>query len=178
MLAVQHEGHAQNEFDRLFELWNDVEYLRSFFQARRDELARCGRLGYEAATFEAREEAGQLEDLLWDFEEEHPRHGKKLASLFWPFHKQVRSGNFPFIPLELTKTKPSKHGFYYLRIYGVKVDDNTVIITSGGIKVVKATQDCPLLTQEVAKMEALQEFLKTHDINDSDQLKLYLYGNE
>ena len=57
-----------------------------------------------------------------------------------------------------------------LRIYGVLVGNNCLIITGAGIKLVDAMQDCKALKLELDKMSYLIAWLKERNITDATDI--------
>lgn len=57
-----------------------------------------------------------------------------------------------------------------LRLYGVLVGNNAMIITGGGIKLVDKMQDVEALKLELAKMTYLIDWLKIENITNASEL--------
>lgn len=79
LYSVCYEGEEENEFDRLLYLWNDVQYLTDFFEENKALLSnavwtRVSRP--EAAAMQVIDEAGELEDLFEELEE-NTENGRK-----------------------------------------------------------------------------------------------------
>lgn len=56
-----------------------------------------------------------------------------------------------------------------LRLYGVRLGNDAIIITGGGIKLVGKMDTYPLKL-ELRKMSYLKSWLKNHNITDSTEL--------
>lgn len=59
-----------------------------------------------------------------------------------------------------------------LRIYAIKMDRNTYLITGGGIKLADTIQNSPYLRDHVLNnIDKVRQFLKANGIMDSDDME-------
>ncbi|WP_298713799.1 hypothetical protein [Chitinophaga sp.] len=159
--AIHYNGQHCDELDRLFFLWSDIEYVKSYLQERKDLLAEAFRVGIsiEEAAWEIKIEAELMEDEL----KAHYRNGL-LQSLFMP----LRKGDAKIYVFQQTKSKSRSRRIWRpkLRIYAIRLAANCYVITGGGIKLTKAMQDCPILMAELTKIKKCVAFLKQHKISE------------
>ena len=131
--AVKYEGEAENEakneYDRLMDLWTDVSYLRQFAKDAMSEdiesFTRYTRLNDVKSFVDAvSEDAEDIQDFMYAVEEGEDR----LDDFFKNYHNS-ESG---FKVLSLQKGKPNRKSF--LRLYAIRIDAETYLITGGAIR--------------------------------------------
>jgi hypothetical protein len=60
----------------------------------------------------------------------------------------------------------------FLRLYAIKMKNNTYLITGGGIKIADTIQNSPDLKEHVLQnIERVRDFLKMNGIEDSDDME-------
>jgi hypothetical protein len=162
-----------NEFIRLYRLWTDTEYLTDFFEKNKDLLR------------------GEY----WS-QKEKDKFGKPLsvreavdrtvaaAKKFFTYIVKVAEGkietkNLADIFRDLYDVKDELEKFdkakaysiekpYWLRIYGIKINDELFVITGGGIKLVRKMSESNLLKIELEKLEAAAKYLENDKDIDGD----------
>ncbi len=150
---------TRDEFLRLFEDWQDAEYLEDFFEANKSDLQN----GFftpvptvEQAVLATKAEAKRLEKhLLYLAKDDN----ENLDSIFKPLSEQ--EDNFPF-------PRYKAYGFDYkswLRIYALKIG-HRYYITGGTIKLTKAMRDRTHTTDELRKIGRCSTFFKELGIDD------------
>lgn len=166
--AIQLDGQPQSEFDRFFKLANDVEWLYSFFDQNRSDL-HSGFFGYtslEDAVSRTLEEAGEMEDTLFDYSELGFGNGTtNLQNLFKPLN------NFEYTIASHQKSKARiRKG--WLRLYAIRLAKNCYLVTGGAIKL---TQDMKRahLQDELKKLELTKQFLRDNGIDFPEDLNEY-----
>lgn len=160
----------ENEFDRLFQLWNDVEFVTQFIHENVDYLKTSywqDILEPEDAARQVLDEAEALEDLfiklnkntesnkLPDYDS-HFKYleGKYKYELEWPPMKSYGT------------TRPS-----LLRLYAIKMEKNTYLITGGGIKLADTIQGSPDLKDHILQdIDRVRHYLRENGIMDSDDM--------
>ncbi|WP_017258502.1 hypothetical protein [Pedobacter arcticus] len=138
-----------NEYDRLMELWTDVDYLKNF--AIKNHIHSI-----KEFVLERLEEADELQDILYQIEQKTQR----LESYFMPLHNH----EIGFKILSLQKGKIPKNK---LRIYAVKIDEHCFVITGGAIKMSQKMDDHEETKNELIKLNFAQQYLKANDVYDS-----------
>lgn len=177
LYAIQYKGQEFNEFERLFDLWIDEDYLSEYLNAN---LKYFDTQYFEGITIDQTmdkilDEALVLEHLLDAYcERGFNKSGKKLQMLFSPLHDKV----FRLLPNQESKAKLKSPAFRkpLLRIYAVRIDANTFIITGGAIKLSKKMEDHEDTRAELRKLKQVKSFLKANQINSVDDINYYYEG--
>ena len=142
LLAVKYDIHATHEFTRLFNLWNDPEYLHEFFTEHESDLCNgfFGNINVEAAVIQTRQEAKALERKILHLAKNGRRNKDlSLATLFKPLTEHP--GKFTDMESSKAKGAASKS---WLRIYAIRplADDLNFFVVSGGtIKLTRSMQE-------------------------------------
>ncbi|MBT6004406.1 MAG: hypothetical protein HN778_20760 [Prolixibacteraceae bacterium] len=162
LFAIKYEGEEKDEFARLFELWQDAEYLEQFFDTHKADLQNgfWGDINVEGAIFETSDYAENLEQRLRKLSKQSPNvllDG--LDELFEPLH----NSQIQIITLNKSKAKET-----WLRIYALRVDTNAYIITGGAIKLTQKMNDRKHTNRELLKIENCRTFLLEQGIIDTD----------
>lgn len=164
LYAVQYEGNT-DEFHRLFELWQDPEYLRSFFKEHQKDLEQgFYKSSVKDAVRTSLEEAQLLEDRILDCcEEGHYDVAKSLQSFF----KALNNDDYSLYSLQKTKARQR-----WLRLYAVRIAPNLYVISGGAIKLTKLMDDREHTKTEKDKLEQTVEFLKELGLLDPDDFEV------
>jgi hypothetical protein len=166
--AIQLDGHPQSEFDRFFNLVNEAEWLYNFFDQNRADLHRgfFGKISIEDAVSRTLEQAGEMEDTLYEYSELGFGDGNtNLQHLFKPLN------NFEYAIASLQKSKARiRKG--WLRLYAIRLAENCYLVTGGAIKL---TQDMKRahLQDELKKLELAKQFLRDNGIDFPEDLNSY-----
>lgn len=170
--SVQYDDVEENEFDRLFQQWNDLEYVTQFFETFQDYLKSPfwqKTPEPEDATLQVLQEAADLEDL---FKELYNNTKNSIVGKDFDSHFYYLDGKYQFekerFPMKSYGTnRPS-----LLRIYAIKMNTNTYLITGGGIKLADTIQNSPDLKKHVLNnIDKVRQFLKANGIMDSDDME-------
>jgi ribosome-associated translation inhibitor RaiA len=150
LFAVEYEDRAENEYDRLMELWTDASYL--FEYAKRNGIKNINKF---------------KEDIT-DYLEEFEDFLDKIKN------NEISIGNF-FQPLKSTTTSQVALSFQkgkirqnHLRLYALKIGENMFLITGGAIKMSLAMQDHVDTKLELNKLAKVQQYLKQKNVFDED----------
>jgi hypothetical protein len=167
--AVRYDGEADNVLYTLFDQWNDVVWLRSFFQANLTDLQSYFKItDVNKAIYDTIEESERMQCLIMDISPE-----ANLDSLFRPLE------NSRTVDLLLGKEKArlkegiQKHSSW-LRIYALKLLSGIYIITGGAIKLTATMQEREHTLAELQKMEKVRNFLLNEHIIDDESFIDYL----
>lgn len=169
--SIKHDAAVLNEFDRLFGQWSDLGSVLQFFDTYQEFLNTpfwSGVTGPEDAALQVLNEARELRSLFDEMnkntrdgdEDDFDSHfryldGKYKYELEWPPMKSYGT------------RRPS-----FLRIYAIRMDTNTYLITGGGIKLTEKIQDAPGLKDHVlSDIDKVRDFLKANGIFDSDDME-------
>ena len=162
LYAVLFEHEQDHELERLFNLWNDAEYLEEFFQNNQSDLSDVfwGDFSLENAILKTRKDAQQLENKLIQIAHNGKTdRNETLSTFFRPLHKNTQSlENFEHSKAYGIKAygKPS-----WLRIYAIRLDINLFLVSGGAIKLTKKMER-PHLKLELEKLNIAAEYCKQH----------------
>lgn len=165
LYAIKYKLNDSDEFERLFDSWNDPEYLEDFFERNKEDLKGgfFNITSVEDAVLETIKQANQLEQTL-KYHSEIPNEGlpKSLDKLFRPLNKLIHES-------ELAKSKAyGKKRASWLRIYAIKVGYELFIITGGAIKLTEYMNEREHTALELRKLERVVNFLKEQGVIDRE----------
>jgi len=143
--------YKECEFERLLNLWTNVEYLRNY--------AIKNNIKYVYQFVKSRlKDVERIENLIDEiFEQNEP-----LDIYF----KQLWNSETGVKLLSLRKGKTSsKDG---LRIFAIKIDDNCFLITGGAIKMSQKNDDHPDTKEEMKNINKVKHYLQENDVFDED----------
>lgn len=171
LYSVWFEGEPIHEFSRLFNLWNDVEYLESFFEEHQQDLDHefWQGLSIEDAIWKTIQDARKLERKLIRVAES----GKKsrydtLSSFFKPlFDSTTKIEQF-----EKNKAKGLQSPSW-LRIYAIRIEPNLFVVSGGGIKLTQTMNERGHLLQELQKLEIVKNYLQDEENLDLLPFELF-----
>lgn len=167
--AVKYPGEQRDELDRLLALWTDPMLVREFLKENIEDLQRefWKGLTVRDAALKIYQEATVFEDELLKIEEEAQENDYNLLNeLFKPLNDYEYAIK---LPQEL-KGKPP-HNPPLTRIYALKLEDNRLLITGGGIKLTHKMKESNSLKDELVKINNVKNYLKQKQIT-------YLDGDE
>lgn len=156
LYAIHYEGEADNEYDRLMELWTDVNYLREFAKQNQNNIQQ----NVKSFVGEVSEDAELIQDIMDAIEEGED----DWENFFKPYH----NGEMGYRELSLQKGRPKGS---YLRLFAIRIDSGTYLITGGAIKLVRATQESQELMNEWQKMKNARSYLKYEGVFDNDSFQ-------
>ena len=170
LYSVQYDNEDENEFDRLFQQWSDLEYVTHFMMENVDYLSnsRWGKaFEPEDAARQVLNEADGLEDLFYDLCENI--EDEKTPDL--DSHFKFLEGKYKY---EIVNPPMKSYGIErpsLLRLYAIKLSSNTYLITGGGIKLGDTIQNSPDLKNHVLQnIDKVRDWLKHNGIFDSNDL--------
>jgi hypothetical protein len=165
--AFRFKGEEDNELYRLFDQWNNVEFLHDFFTKNVGDLnSHFKNISVVDAVDDTIEDAQVLEEVFLDSDEL-----MNFEVIFNPLHNQ----EYQNIVLSKSKAKRKKRSNHacWLRIYALKVDINLYVITGGAIKLTQLMQDRLHTNEEFRKIERCRNFLKDRDVFDAESFNDY-----
>lgn len=166
--AVRYDGEADNALYNLFDQWNDVVWLRSFFKKHIDDLSSYFKItDINKAIYDTIEDAERLQCLIMDISPE-----ANLDLLFRPLDNKRTSDML--LGKEKGKLKNRINHASWLRIYALKLSSGIYIITGGAIKLTATMQERNHTLTELSRMEAVRQFLLNEQIIDDDSFNDYL----
>lgn len=168
--SIKYDEQDENEFDRLFTEWNDVERITEFLEQNRDYLKTdvWKKVSEpEAAARQILDEAAALEQLF----EELVKHTENKEKPNFDSHFQYLEGKYKY---ELEYPPMKSYGNKspsLLRLYAIKMNNNTYLITGGGIKLADTIQNSPDLKNHVLQnINYVKSWLKANGIIDSEDM--------
>jgi hypothetical protein len=120
LFAFHYVNEVDNEYDRLMDLWNDTVYLYEFLKENQKDIPRTKTIGKIAN--ELIEDAYELDERLIEITNSTD---KKLSFFF----QSLSNHEYRTKILSFQKGRQS-----LLRMYAIKIDDDTFVITGGAIK--------------------------------------------
>ncbi|HWB26668.1 MAG TPA: hypothetical protein VG738_14385 [Chitinophagaceae bacterium] len=168
-----HENDPECEFEKLFSQWTDVEYVSNYLLKNK---SFCETEYFNGSTMDdliekVLSEANALEELIYTYATDGNNNDDKLQMIFKPLHN-----NEHLLPVhQKTKAKASKGGL--LRIYAIRLGDNTFIVTGGAIKLTHLMEEHEDTIKELEKIETAKKYLRAHDIQFVEDL-IYYYEPE
>jgi len=175
LYTIRYDGEELDEFERLFDLWTDAEYVREYLRSNQQYLKSdyFKDLFLDEIETEILDEAEELERLL----ERHATDNDigNLQMLFKPLN------NTSYVippPLEKTKARIRDRNKFrkgILRIYALRLGKNTFVVTGGAIKLVREMKDHHDTHKELDKLEKVKAFLKENNLYTDEDLVFY-YG--
>lgn len=156
LFSIRYNDGYDSEFDRLMDLWNDVEYVYDYFEKNTKSLTTLYWLknNWRHVRDSIPEQAQNFESLILDISEDKIA-GKTLDDFFRPLN------NFePYLNLfQLSKGK-NEEDPACLRIYAVRIGNDKYVITGGAIKLTESMHEHDDLKLELSKLEMAKEYLK------------------
>ncbi|PWD99595.1 hypothetical protein [Marinilabilia rubra] len=163
--AIQYTGEKKDEFHRVFSVWNDPEYLDSFFEKNKMHLSGefWGNMDVETAITKTLFYVEEFERQFEDLNSKYSRNElvRELDDFFIPLHKIKESGEI---------ISQHKAFFNWLRLYALKLDGDVFIVTGGAIKLTKAMQDSKHTNMELRKIKSCRDYLITQGIITADTI--------
>lgn len=154
LYAVLYDTAIENELERLMQMWTDVSYLREF--AKLNAI-----LNIKLFVQQVSEDAEDIQDFV-----EEVGEGKETLDQFF---RPLYNGEMGFRRLSLQKAKPNRKSF--LRLYAIRIDAETYLITGGGIKIVATIQESQELMKELQKMKRVKNYLIDNGVFDKDSFQ-------
>jgi hypothetical protein len=169
--ALEQEGEAMNEFEKIFEIWQDAEHMHACCLHHLEDLQAA--FGYaispEEAAAELMDEAEELMELLVDLGT-NQLTGANLQHLFKPLDN--REVNLAVLQLSKGSAKSRIRKNPKLRIYAVRIGENTYIVTGGAIKLTHKMEERPHTQKQLLRLTGVKDWLKgegiyyPEDLND------------
>lgn len=166
--AVRYDNCSDNCLDTIFDQWNDVIWLRSFFKDNITDLAAFFKItDVNKAIYDTIEDSERLQCLIMDITPD-----ANLDRIFRPLENSRTSEIL--LGKEKAKLRENIRHASWLRIYAIKLDPGIYLITGGAIKLTRTMQEREHTLKELAKMENVRRFLIDNDISDLDSFREYL----
>ncbi len=168
--SFRFEINGLDEFNKVMDEWNDVEYLTDFFTRNESDLnsSFIGGITIEEAVKETLDDVSALETKLMNLAQSSSTNnsGSGLDAMF----KDLYNG----VAVELSPTKAygvNKKRDSWLRIYAIKLGSNVYVITGGAIKLTKTMGEREHTREELLKFKRCLNYLKETGVWDEWGLK-------
>jgi len=166
--SILFDDESKSEFEKFFDLVNDIEWLHNFFDQNNADLygGFFGSITMGVAVSRTLDEAEEMENALYDYSERgFEGNDGNLQHLFKPLN------NFEYTISTHQKSKARvRKG--WLRLYAIRLAENCYLVTGGAIKL---TQDMKRdhLQYELNKLEQTKQFLRDTGIDYPEDLNNY-----
>lgn len=171
LYSIQYDEKDENEFDRLFDEWNDVEAVLQFMVQHKAFLknkiwSRVVEL--EDAARQVLNEAEYLENRFDELNE------NTIKGKIPDFDSHFKYLDGPVYYSEWKQTPMKSYGNgrpSFLRIYAIKLEPNVYVVTGGGIKLADSIQNSPDLQDHVfCNIKMVRDWLKRCGITDHNDI--------
>lgn len=156
-------------FTKVMRLWGDAKYLMEYFKSHKILLETdfWRNMSIEEAVDKVSDEREHFDNELYSIEKGLPGYEKiSMADIFLPLHNNIYSINFTNESFRKAKPDFEKP---MIRIYGIELEDGTIIVTGGAIKLTKDMPD-DQFDDEFNKLNHLRDYLKSEGIIDKQGL--------
>ena len=166
--AVRYDEQEDNALEVVFHDWNDINYLSTFFQKNIADLERYFKISdIELAINDTLADAEQLECVVFDLNPD-----VDLDELFRPLD------NLQASEFLLSKEKAKGHRISghasWLRLYAIRFEHNSYLITGGAIKLTRTMAEREHTNQELTKLETVRQYLLENGVSDLNSFKDFL----
>lgn len=166
--AVRYDNCLDNVLDTIFDQWNNVVWLRSFFRQNIGDLASYFKItDVNQAIYDTIEDSEILQCLIMDISPD-----ANLDEIFRPLENNRTTEML--LGKEKAHLRNTPRHASWLRLYAIKLDPGIYIITGGAIKLTRTMQEREHTLVELARMEKVRSFLIENEISDIDSFKDYL----
>lgn len=163
--AVVYDGDVKNILTKTFENWLDPDYLEDFFRKNIKDLETYFHItNLDVAIYDTIADAASLSCLMLDI-----RPDADLDHLFRPL-ENARIHEM-HLSREKAKGKRSATHSSWLRIYAIRLEQGTYLVTGGAIKLTHLMADREHTLNELKKMEMVRNYLLAGGIFDTEGIK-------
>lgn len=167
--AVRFDGEPDNELSILFDKWNDVYYLNDFFKRNKKILQNYFHVTVSEAIIDTLDDSKYLEDVILDLKPE-----SNLDHIF----TALSGKEYSYLGRSKAKRFGKKTHDCWLRVYAIKLESGTYIITGGAIKLTQKMQDAEHTVIELNKIKQCRDFLVSQGVIDIDSFKEVVIENQ
>jgi hypothetical protein len=150
--AARYDGMEDNILYCTFRDWMDLDWLDAFFLKNMDDLRSSFHItNIDRAIMDTLDDAVQLQSLILGFDTDID-----LDAIFRPLNNNRMSEML----LGKEKAKGFGHGHAsWLRLYAIKLEAHTYLITGGAIKLTRTMQEREHTMEELVRLEKVRAFL-------------------
>lgn len=163
--AVVYDGDTQDILTKTFADWLDPGFLEEFFIRNSRDLETYFHItNLDQAIYDTIADAASLSCLILDI-----RPDADLDKLFRPLENQrIRE---MLLSREKAKGRRTTTHSSWLRIYAIKLEKGTYLITGGAIKLTHLMAERAHTLNELKKMEMVRSYLLESGIVDAEGIK-------
>lgn len=162
LFAFHYDEHAVNEYRRLLKIWNNQEYVYQFLVENKSDIKKSKSI--ESTLLEIIDDANELDGKLIEIA---LSNDKTFDHFFKPLHNQEYGAKI----LSLQKGRES-----LLRMYAIKIDEDTFVITGGAIKLPghHLMENREHTRIELQKLNFAKDYFKSKDVFDEESFFEFL----
>jgi hypothetical protein len=166
--AVEYEDASENALVQLFDFWQDPELMVRFCVENIDDIQR--KFGDDVTPEEAADELMDEADemLMFLMSLAKRETSDTLQSLFKPLNDLETDLTVLQLSKASSKTKLRKDP--KLRIYAVRINENTYVVTGGAIKLTNQMQDRPHTIEELQRLKTVKDWLNREGVSYPEDL--------
>lgn len=162
--SVVYDGENVDALTSLFRNWNDLDFLEDFFRENSNDLASFFRItDIDLAIYDTLEDANELRCMILDISP-----SADVDRMFR--HLENSRVSEMLLGREKAKGQRRTHDSW-LRIYAIKLESNSYLITGGAIKLTRTMEEREHTLNELRKMEIVRNFLIEQGAVDLDGIK-------
>jgi hypothetical protein len=173
--AIKNHSEEQDEFERNLNLWSDTEYIINYLEVNKryleSEYFRDDSI--DSLLSKIKKETIEIEKLMVQKAQEgFNKSGESLQQLFKP----LNNWEYQLFAHQESKAVISNHHFPkpILRMYAIRIAENTFVITGGAIKLVHQMEDHDDTSEELKKLKNAKAFLVESNLITEEDIKLFL----
>ncbi len=173
--AILNHTEEQDEFERNLSLWSDPEYITNYLEVNNHYLGseHFKNDSIDSLVSKIEKEAIEIEKLmLQKAQAGFNKSGESLQQLFKPLNNR----KYKLHVHQESKAVISDHHFPkpILRMYAIRIAENTFVITGGAIKLVHLMEDHDDTRKELKKLENAKTFLVESNLITEADIQLFL----
>lgn len=164
-------GEHEEAFHKVFKQWGNTEWLFEYFNENKEKLQTkfWNNMTVEDAVMKAQAEVMEFRKMIYEIA--HKGRYKSYESISEIFFSLTET-DYHLRHVNKRKAKPDgKHPF--LRLYGISLDQDAIIVTGGSVKLTREMKDCDYLKRELKRMDSVKLYLKEQGIEYLDDLISY-----
>ena len=161
-------GEPQNEFEKFFDVMNDIEWLHNFFEQNKADLhgGFFGSISIGLAVSRTLEEVEEMENSLYDYSEQG---FKGRDSNLQHFFKPLNNFEYSITAHQKSNARIRKG---WLRLYAIRLAENCYLVTGGAIKLTLDMKRAHL-QNELKKLEQAKVLLDSNGIAYPEDLNTF-----
>lgn len=172
--ACKYDGDPNDAFRSLFNQWEDPEWMQDFCKTHLSDVHQSFGPGTtpSIAANDLMDEADELKQLMYDCATCQPA-GRNLQELFKPLNNkegylmtlQPSKGHLQKEHLRRSGIDKAR-----LRIYAVRIGENTFVVTGGAIKLTHLMKEREHTDEQLQRIKTARDWLKQEGISYPDDL--------